>query len=272
VTTYVVGVDGSSASRAATDWAITRAVVDSLPVRLVYVIDDEAGMLGEDYRRQAERDGLRILSAAVQEASTAHPSARITSSSLHGTVPWDLSHDATSQDVLVIGTHRGMPAGGHVLGSRSVQIASITPATLVVVPSQQQFPTGPVVVGVSLREPGGPAVVRGAHEAVRGGLPVVLVASTGGSEGSDAEDLARVRLSEAKELALKTEPTLAVSTELSSEEPSRALLSPAYEASLIVLGPSRTFGMGVSPIGTVTQSVLLNTYCPVLVSRYTEGL
>jgi nucleotide-binding universal stress UspA family protein len=273
VTGYVVGVDGSAASRAAVAWAISRAAADALPVRLVYVIDDEAGMLGEDYRRQAERDGLQILATATAEARAEHPSVPIRSSSLHGTVPWDLSHDATAQEVLVIGTQRDATPGGHVLGSRSVQIASITPATLVVVPSEYRAGTGPVVAGVSLREPGGPAIVRGAREAALAGRPLVIVASTGGSEGlPHVEDLARTRLSEAETLARSTEPGITVSTDLSAEEPSRALLDPARGADLVVLGPSRTYGMGVSPIGTVTQSVLLNTTCPVLVSRFTEGL
>jgi nucleotide-binding universal stress UspA family protein len=174
--------------------------------------------------------------------------------------------------VLVIGTHRAATPGGHVLGSRSVQIASITPATLVVVPAEFQG-AGPVVVGVSLREPGGPAVVRGAHEAARAGSPLVIVTAPGDTGSRpDLAELARTRLAEAERLARGAEPGIDVSTDLSAEEPSRALLNPEYEASLIVLGPSRTYGMGVSPIGTVTQSVLLNTRCPVLVSRFTEGI
>jgi nucleotide-binding universal stress UspA family protein len=273
VSTYVVGIDGSTASRAALDWAVPRAVADDVPVRLVHVIDDEAGMLGEDYRRQAEQGGLQILSAAALEAREKYPSARITSSSVHGTVPWDLSHDAGPQDVLVIGTHRGTSARDHVLGSRSVQIASITPATLVVVPAAPHFATGPVVVGVGLREPDGPAVVRGAHEAGRAGLPLVLVVATGGTERvPERGKLARARLTEAENTAREIAAGVEIATHLSTDEPSRALLNSGFSASLVVLGPSRTFGMGVSPIGTVTQSVLLNTYCPVLITRFTEGL
>jgi nucleotide-binding universal stress UspA family protein len=267
---YVVGVDGSSASKAALEWSLNRAAVDHHPVHLVHVIDDEAGVLGKDYEHEAERTGLRLLSAATQEARQFYPTVDITSTSVHGTVPWELSHAAAPHDVLAIGTHRETPFAGHVLGSRSVQIASITQANLAVVPTRRYSAAGPVVVGVGVREPAGPPVLRGAHEAARSGLPLVLVLSTGGFERLARPGLANAYLAEAERLAKENEASIEITTRVSPDDPSHALLNAAYEASLLVLGPSRTLGTNASPIGTVTQSVLLNARCPILITRYTD--
>jgi nucleotide-binding universal stress UspA family protein len=173
--------------------------------------------------------------------------------------------------MLVLGTHRSSPSNGAVIGSRSVQVASITPATLAVIPDRKWNPTGPVVVGIGMREPAGPAVVWAAHEAAATGRPLLLVhglGSTGRPTGVPHPELAAINLREAKRLAREIEPELDVSTRLSPEGAAQALLGAAYESSMLVVGPSRTYGTGASPIGTVTQSVLLNTHCPVVVTRY----
>jgi nucleotide-binding universal stress UspA family protein len=270
---YVVGIDGSPPSRAALEWALTRSEARKRhPLRLVHVLDDEAGIAGRDVQQEAEQAGRRLLTTSVEAARLRYPELEITSSVLHGSMPWELSHAAASSDMLVLGTHRSDGSTVTVLGSRSVQVASITPATLAVIPDRAHTPTGPVVVGVGMREPAGPAVLWAAREAASTGHPLLLVHGMGSAErrpGAPHPELAAINLSEARRLALEIEPALSVTTRLSPDSGDQALLGAAYEASMLVVGPSRTFGTGASPIGTVTQSVLLNTHCPVIVTRYT---
>jgi nucleotide-binding universal stress UspA family protein len=270
---YVVGVDGDQPSRAALEWALSRSESRRRhPVRLVHVLDDEAGLAGPDYQQEAERAGRRMLAETLEEATQLYPSLEISSAIVHGSVPWELSHAATSADMLVIGTHRSAPSNGHVVGSRSVQVASITPATLAVIPTREGHPSGPVVVGIGVREPTGPAVVWGAREAAATGHTLLIVHAMPRAEGTTRAvhpELAAINLNEAKRLAMEIEPGIEISTRLSTDEPGQALLAAAYDASVLVVGPSRTYGTGASPIGTVTQSVLLNTHCPVIVTRYT---
>lgn len=272
---YVVGVDGSAQSSVALDWALKRASRDRQPVRLVLVIDDEAGLVGEDYALDAERAGLKTLATATAGARERYPDLEITSSPLLGSVPWELSHAATSADVLVIGTHRAGPSAGTVLGSRSVQVASITPALLAVIPAVPVDESGPVVAGVSMRERGGSAVLHAAAEAAASGRDLLLVLAAVPAEPGKLGDahtaLAHTALAEAKAVAVEVHPGLTVSTEFVTADPAEALLDAASRhASMVVLGPSRTFGSTGSPIGTVTQSMLLNAPCPVLVTRYSS--
>ncbi|MFC0678725.1 universal stress protein [Lysobacter korlensis] len=275
MSSYVVGVDGSAPSKAALEWALERSESRRRhPLRLVHVLDDEAGLAGPDIQLQAEREGRRLLAERLEEARQLYPDLELSSTVLHGSMPWELSHAAGPPDMLVLGTHRSSSSDGRVLGSRSVQVASITPATLAVIPDRRRNPAGPVVVGVGMREPAGPAVVWAAHEAAATKLPLLLVHGMGSAErraGAPHPELAAINLSEAKKLALEIEPGATVSTRLSPDGAAQALLAAAYEASTLVVGPSRTFGTGASPIGTVTQSVLLNTHCPVLVTRYSAG-
>ncbi len=276
MSSYVVGVDGSAPSRAALGWALGRAESRRRhPLRLVHVLDDEAGLAGPDIQQEAEREGRRILTERLSEARRLHPGLELNATVLHGSMPWELSHAAGPSDMLVLGTHRSNTSNGRVLGSRSVQVASITPATLAVIPDRPGNPHGPVVVGVGIREPAGPAVSWGAHEAAVTGLPLLLVHGLDSVDsrpaGSPHPELAAINLSEAKKLAREIEPRVEVSTRLSPDGPAQALLAAAYDASVLVVGPSRTFGTGASPIGTVTQSVLLNTHCPVLVTRYSAA-
>lgn len=272
MSSYVVGIDGSPPSRAALEWALARAEGRKRhPLRLVHVLDDESGLAGPDIQQEHEREGRRLLASTLEESRQLYPDLEISSTVLHGSMPWELSHAAAPADMLVLGTHRSDPARGAVLGSRSVQVASITPATLAVIPDRRQNPGGPVVVGVGMREPAGPAVLWAAREAAATRLPLLLVHGIGSRErpaGAPHPELAAINLNEAKKLALEIEPEIAVSTRLSPDPAGQALLAAAYEASMLVVGPSRTFGTGASPIGTVTQSVLLNTHCPVIVTRY----
>jgi nucleotide-binding universal stress UspA family protein len=275
VSRYVVGIDGSAPSRAALEWALERSDTRKRrPLRLVHVLDDEAGLAGQDIQAEAEREGRRVLAERLEEARQVYPQLEVTSTVLHGSMPWELSHAAGTPDMLVLGTHRSGTSDGRVLGSRSVQVASITPATLAVIPDRHRNPSGPVVVGVGIREPAGPAVVWAAHEAAATGMPLLLVHGMGSTDlpsGAPHPELAAINLSEARRLALEIDPHVTVTTRLAPDGAAQALLAAAYEASMLVVGPSRTFGTGASPVGTVTQSVLLNTHCPVIVTRYSAA-
>jgi nucleotide-binding universal stress UspA family protein len=55
----IVGLDGSSASVTALDWAVRRAVRTGAEVQLVGVVDDDAGAMGSAYAQQSEREHAR---------------------------------------------------------------------------------------------------------------------------------------------------------------------------------------------------------------------
>ncbi|HSP76688.1 MAG TPA: universal stress protein [Cryobacterium sp.] len=113
MSTYYIGCDGSDPSRAAIRWGLTRAEADGSPVVLVHVVDDEWGLLGPGYAREAER---RADSLLVQEinAAQSHAGLNIGALVLHGSPAWTLAAVPTSDDVLVVGTHKTGSLSGSV--------------------------------------------------------------------------------------------------------------------------------------------------------------
>ena len=139
---------------------------DGSPVVLVHVVDDEWGLLGPDYAREAERRASSLLTQEITAAKT-HPGLDIGALVLHGSPAWTLAAVPTSDDVLVVGTHKTGSLSGRVLGSRSVQIDAA--------PESTTDSRSGVVVDVDRFEGSTSAVIIGAQEARRLGHELILV-------------------------------------------------------------------------------------------------
>ncbi|WP_174720219.1 hypothetical protein [Cryobacterium sp. TMT2-4] len=63
---------------------------DGSPVVLVHVVDDEWGLLGPDYAREAERRASSLLTQEITAAKT-HPGLDIGALVLHGSPAWTLA-------------------------------------------------------------------------------------------------------------------------------------------------------------------------------------
>ncbi|HSP51511.1 MAG TPA: universal stress protein [Cryobacterium sp.] len=273
MSTYYVGFDGSDPSRSAIRWALARAEADGSPVILVHVVDDEWGLLGPDYAREAERRAGSLLAQEVTAAQT-HAGLKIGALVLHGSPAWALAAVPTSGDVLVVGTHKTGTLHGRVLGSRSVQIAAAAACTVVVVPEPTVTGRRGVVVGVDRFEGSTSAVIRGAREAHRLGqeltlvhTPSILGAEPGAAALPESTRAAEQVLEAAARLATATTPGVLVRPRLVHEPPAEALLNAGSEAALLVVGVSHPRPVTQSVIGSVTHDVLMNITVPVLVAR-----
>ncbi|TFC79593.1 universal stress protein [Cryobacterium cheniae] len=273
MSTYYIGFDGSDPSRAAVRWGLARAEAAGSPVVLVHVVDDEWGLLGPDYAREAERRADSLLVREVDAART-HAGLNIGALVLHGSPAWTLAAVPTSGDVLVVGTHKTGSLRGRVLGSRSVQIAAAAGCTVAVVPETTGDGRRGVVVGVDRFEGSTSAVCRGAREAHRLGQELILVHAPsilGAEPGSPAlpesTRAAEHVLQAAATLAATTTPGVLVHPRLVHLPPAEALLDAAGEAALLVLGVSHPRPATQSVIGSVTHDVLMNINLPVLIAR-----
>jgi nucleotide-binding universal stress UspA family protein len=272
---YIVGIDGSGPSNAALDWAVARAVALSTPVTLVHVIEDEWGLAGSDFAREAMFAGEALLQDAQERArslsSTVTRSARI----LHGSPVWELANVCGDDDLLVVGTHKTGFLQGRVLGSRSVALAGSAPCSVAVIPVGRSSSRHGVVAGVVRADGMERAVAAAAREAARIDEPLTLLHASPprpGSTGRDDDDQAsiqRVLMREATAAAHAAAPGVEVHSRVSGRRPVDALLDASRYATMLVLEPSRRTGPAVSMVGSTTHDVLMNINSPVLVARGT---
>jgi nucleotide-binding universal stress UspA family protein len=261
---YVVGIDGSSPSEAALRWAEDRAVREHAPVVLAHVRDPEAGMMGEDYRREEAQRSSDVLVRFTDELTSA--GVEVSSVVLDGPVAIGLGGFVDSDDVVVIGTHKIGFLHGRVLGSRSVQIASSVPCSVAVVPEVDLRFRRAVVAGVDRDETAAAIGRVAAAEADARGEELVII-QAGVPAGTRRTDLP---LSTAIAAARDAFPSLVIRSRTSGRPAAEALLDAARDKSLLVLGPGST-GPYRSPIGSVLHDVLLNVNAPVLITRPTVG-
>jgi nucleotide-binding universal stress UspA family protein len=264
---YIVGIDGSAPSDAALAWAIARATRTAAPLVLVHVVDPEEGRMGADFRAEAIEIGRRLLEHARTRLGAETPLLDVHAELLEGSVPWELTRYAHSDDVLVVGTHKTGFSSGRVLGSLSVQVAAASTCTVAVIPSTDvRFRRG-VVAGIDREETAGHIVDLAAREAADRGEELTLLHAVRPADGTIADDRP---LQTALAHVHAAYPGLVVQARRSTRDAAAALLDAARTKALLVIGPGST-GVDRSPIGTVVHGVLLNANSPVLVAGVPVG-
>ena len=135
----VVGVDGSSGSQAATEYAAEEAAARVTPLVLVHVIT-------------GSEDGDEVVADAVGAAQALHPAVAVTGYSVPGNPVRVLTTMAANAGLLVVG-HRGRGArSGREAGSVALRLVGSGPVPLVVHrpfdrPGEVSLPR-PVLVGI----------------------------------------------------------------------------------------------------------------------------
>lgn len=261
---YVVGVDGSSPSRAAADWAIARARIDATPVVLAHVEEPEGGLMGPDFARDELRAGARLLGelADAYEQTDVVVATRL----LDGPVATALAEFAEADDLLVIGTHKTGFLHGRVLGSRSVRIAAAARSSVAVIPDvDSRFRHG-VVVGVDATPDAVSIALQAAGEAAERGERLSMIRSI--ADGAPEHSL---RESDAVAAVRAEFPRLELQMRESRRPAAEALLDASRDKALLVVGPGAADHAGLV-IGTVLHDLLLNVNSPVLVARTAQAI
>jgi nucleotide-binding universal stress UspA family protein len=256
---YIVGIDGSSPSRSALDWAAARAERDGRAVVLAHV-DTIAD--ATDPQKQNGRDLLR---ECVEKMRELHPRLSFTPALAPGAVAWELARLTQRDDILVIGTHKTGYLNGRVLGSRSVQIALATDCTVVVIPDVDlRFRRG-VVAGIDRSETAAGIARIAAREARDLGDGLLFVHSDKAPE-SVRSATARAPIPAALEASRDLSADLLVRSRISDREPAEALLDASRGKALLVLGPG-DLDRSRTPLRSVMHDVLLNANAPVMIAR-----
>lgn len=277
----VVGVDGSPASMAALDWAADEAQRRHLPVRLCQALPmpPRADTRADPEGRHARTD---VLAQAVARITAIAPELDVTTVTAHGSaapVLLDASRDAS---LLVVGARRRGALASATLGSTSLDVAAHGHCPVAVVRALPSvLPDRPgVVVGVDGSEVSEAAVAQAFLEADARGLPLTVVhawaleydpTSLTMTEGSHARRQAveeeRALVAEAVAGWAEKYPDVVLHHHVMNQHPVKALVDHSRGAELLVVGSRGRSGLASLLLGSVSQAVLRDAHCPVLVVR-----
>ncbi|MFF9060389.1 universal stress protein [Streptomyces sp. NPDC101213] len=285
VRTVVAGIDGSTESGAAAEWAAREARLRGLPLTLVHVWQPvpepmaQAPLLGAETQAHWSE---RIPRETAEGLRLRHPGVEITQRQLTGT-PGDVLADAARDaELLVLGSRALGGFGGFLVGS--VGLAAVAHADVPVVlvragerAADAEAPYRPVVLGLDVAKPDDAVLEFAFEEAGRRGTALHVVHAWTlapyyvYSLPAAPEVGAELGRQEADALAEVLGPWRTKYPDVEVVEISRLgsaadrVLDAAREASLVVVGRRiRRSPLGAH-IGPVTHAVLHHATAPVAV-------
>lgn len=278
----LVGVDGSSSSQEALDWATAEASAARRPLHIVHCFPHAMMELppraGERSHAGGIRAGERLLAEAELLARLVAPDITVTGELIVSAPAPALLRKAEGAALLVLGS-RGLGRLMDVLvGSVGVAVAGHAACPVVVVrpgSNDRRRTSRRVVVGVDGTEASA-AAVDFAFEAAarRGGDITALIAwSAPVSRAHPARrELSRASerkhrrlLGEALDGPRRTFPDVVVSYEVVSGRPAHTLVAESIGADLVVVGSRGRGGLRGLLQGSVSQALLHHSPCPVAV-------
>jgi nucleotide-binding universal stress UspA family protein len=273
--TILVGVDGSSACRAAIRWAVLRAASVQSRVELVHVVDDEWGMVGEQSISELHPSAYALVEADAAFARSVDATVAVTTRVLLGDPMVELGVASRAVDLVVVGTHKTGFLHGRAFGSRSLQLAATAWCPVAVIPEGSSAERHGIVAGIDDSDAARAAVRFAATEAHRVHEELILLRAwtsvTHGSGEDDeatqqrARDTRDVLGSESVTLARDVGDGILVRTRTLRRPAAEALVDAGMSAELLVIGSSRRHGARMSALGPVSHDVLLNIAGPTLV-------
>ncbi|CAL9345443.1 Universal stress protein [Streptomyces sp. enrichment culture] len=294
--TITVGLDGSSESRAAAEWAAREASLRGLPLRLVHVWEPvpeplaQAPLLGAETQQHWSE---RIPRETAEGLRLRHPGVAVDMEQIHGRPMDALARAAGDAELMVLGSRGLSGVGGFLVGSVGMSVIAHTETPVVLVRAgeqaadeHEQDPAGipsaatpyrPVVLGLDTGHPHEVVIAFAFEEAARRGTS--LKAVHGWSLPpyyayglpADLQFHAELGRQEAAALAevlrpwREKYPDVEVVEQSRSGSPSRQVIDASREASLVVVGRRirrRPFGVHIGP---VTHAVLHHAAAPVAV-------
>ncbi|MFZ4372013.1 MAG: universal stress protein [Mycobacterium sp.] len=283
----VVGIDGSSESKVAVDWAARTAALRDVPLKLVHVLNPPMVMafpevpMPSGYLQWQEEEGRRVLAAGVttaQEATSSNP-IRVTGETVCGSSVPTLVEESSHAQMIVVGCRgRGALARG-LLGSVSTGLVHHSHCPVAVIHDEDPLIPHPSMAPVVLGVDGSPASERAVEiafdEASFRGVDLVAVhawSDTGifefpGVDWSVLQSGAEETLSERLAGWQERYPDVLVRRVVVADRPAHQLLEQAESAQLLVIGSHGRGGFAGMVLGSVSTAVVNAARMPVIVAR-----
>lgn len=278
-----VGVDGSEAARAATQWAAREAARAGTSLRVVHAFT-EVVPVGTLYASaypltpiETRAAAAHLVEEAARVAEQALPASRVARVLLRSDPRNALLQTAGDARLLVLGGAPRPTLERLVTGSVVASVAAHAPCPVVVVPASWADRTdpGPVVVGVKGLDTAPQLVREGlALAQARGTGLTVLHAWEFLAQYDDAiaahadlpawEERARQELQSVVDAAAAPFPGVAVETRLVHGQPAQALVHASEDAGLLVVS-RRPHGFPFGHLGGTGRAILRETRCPTMV-------
>lgn len=282
----IVGVDGSSSSNAAVEWAARDAALHGEPLTLVHVLMPPVTVtlpkvpLPAGFQQWQESAGRTMLDeAAVIAVKAASPDAiAIERRMVSGRAIASLAELSRDSRMVVVGRH-GHGHLRHLLGSVSSGVAHHALCPVAVIDDEDPLMPGaafaPVVVGIDGSPVSEAATAVAFDEASRRGVDLVAVLACmewSGDEFPFAERAAR----EAGGAELLAErlagwqeryPDVTVHRMVVADRAAMHLVEESTRAQLVVVGSHGFGGFTGMLLGSVSSAVLQSARTPVIVAR-----
>ena len=283
----VAGIDGSSPSERALLWAAGAAIQRAVPLEVVHVwqlpVTGELPDLLVLEPIPYEQAASEVLDDAIALVRQRHPDLEVQGRLVEGDATAALVDVAKAASVLVLGSHGRGWLGSALVGSVSQKCVAHAKVPVIVVPAHGETITdhGRIVVGVDGSECSYAALQFAVGEATRrhAQLDVVHVRHEPEPIGALAGPMWAYRASAEKaSLGLletmvapfrpgsPTRPGPSSIERISIEgHPSRALVSCAHRADLLVVGARGHGGFAALLVGSVSLRCLHHAPCPLAV-------
>ncbi|MFD7609899.1 universal stress protein [Streptomyces sp. NPDC059828] len=291
--TIVVGLDGSTESRAAAEWAAREAELRDLPVKLVQVWQPvpmaQAPLLGAETGQHWTK---RVLREVAEELRLRHPGVEVSTEQRNGIPAGVLLDAALDAELLVLGSRALSGIGGFLMGSVGQSVTAHTEVPVVLVRAGGQAAehledavgtasgaTGfrPVVLGLDTGSSNVQVISFAFEEARRRKATLAVVHSWdlppsyayGMAGGYDPRaDISRAQAGALTEVLLpwrEKYPDVRVGEMSRMGSPASHLVDASRDASLVVVGRCvRRAPFGIH-IGSVAHAVLHHAAVPVAV-------
>lgn len=290
----VVGVDGSSQSAVATEWAARRALQLGTGLTLVLAMPPlqvpSRGSMMQMLRQSATDFTGKVLAAAQQrlddaaaEVRAQHPELDVEQALLEDSEPALALVHATRDAALVVSGTRGLGAvKAMALGSVTRHLISHAHGPVAVVPetgtAKDSRASGTVAVGVDDVNHSADTLRAAIEEASLTGGKLLVVHSweynpinVEGMPPMDPELFGQVKDNHSAELdafvreTLKGDPNFQVEVRVTLGDAGEALVGVSHEAELLVVGSRGGSALGGVLLGSTAAHVARNAICPVLV-------
>lgn len=293
--TILVGVDGSSGSLRALDWAIIEAKARNSALLLVNSVPSvfiAAPAIATSYLEGAEREAKRILAEAAERAKAQGVDAQTLVA--QGDAAGVLVRQSENAGLAVVGKRGRGGFAGRLLGSVSSGLAAHAKCPTVIIPDESEAHdastsdardsskapgedaslTGHVVVAVDFG-PQEQVLWEGAEAARRCGKPLTLIAARvpilgdrwalAAYQAKELHDEITNDLNEVVATVRARYSDVTVEGRVLVGEPDEVLISVTRTADLLVMGTRGYGGFRGLLLGSVSQAVLHHGHSPVMV-------